>query len=128
MWKGGDWHIYSLVTLYCDEVVNKLHIQDSLVQANGPLGCYSIASDYLWILRNRMGCIIHHDWKWKWKLTITKRCKVLLWLIMLNALPTNVSGLLRGWLQVRLALDAWQKKNLGCIAFRNMLRPKKFGS
>ena len=60
------------MTLMCVEVASKLHrsfiwlheqVDDSLVWSEGPSGCYSASSKYLWLMKNRVGGNLLGEWR-----------------------------------------------------------------
>ena len=98
-------YLGSLSTSVCEEFVSKLkqvfvwlHVQadDALVWSGSSSGCYKVSSGYRWLTANGEYWNSQSEWRWLWMLPITEKCKVFLWLLMHNALPTNFLCLRRG--------------------------------
>lgn len=102
----GAWNLRDLYTLIPEDIKHKvsnlvIEMEDGVADCMiwGPLisDSYDAKSGYAWLLSQQRG--LPNDpgsWGWIWKLPTFEKCKVLVWLVCQDSLPTNKMGSSRG--------------------------------
>ena len=62
----------------------------------GKLGCYTASSTYAWLLSQNRTWLENSNWSWIWRLHAPEKVRFLFWLILHNAIPTNLMRFSRG--------------------------------
>nr|KYP74203.1 Putative ribonuclease H protein At1g65750 family [Cajanus cajan] len=105
VWKDGSWDWNSLYTLVPDNIKDMLNQVDIMGFGNVPDvwswtartdGEYSAASGYKWLCNKNRPLPAEGEWLWIWKIKCPEKVKVIIWLMLHVAVPTNLFRFNRG--------------------------------
>ncbi|XP_057760132.1 uncharacterized protein LOC130980472 [Arachis stenosperma] len=98
LWSNGTWEGDKLVTPISHEVKQFLHsLGPPLMSESEPgwiwwpasLKAHSSREGYRWLLTKKVNSIENSNCGWIWRLNLPEKIKMMMWLGLQNALPTN---------------------------------------
>ena len=97
VWVKEAWCFEDVVTWLFNETKEQIssipfsqsNINDGWVWRARADGNYTLASGCAWFLEHRRQWDNSRDWRWVWRLKVLEKIKILVWLCLHGALPTN---------------------------------------
>ena len=99
VWQNDHWNWNMLASWIPSSVKNivdnlpssdNADMDDAWCWALGKLGCYTTSSAYAWLLSHNRSWLETSNWSWIWHLHAPEKVRFLFWLILHNAIPTNL--------------------------------------
>ncbi|KAK7252062.1 hypothetical protein RIF29_35769 [Crotalaria pallida] len=105
VWRNGEWDwnsLYTTIPTETADIVNQVRIlgfgelKDVWGWSGKDDGIYTASSGYKWLSHTSRNHVSDESWSWLWKISCPEKVRFLMWLMLHNAIPTNVFRCNRG--------------------------------